>query len=896
MENKQNMYDDRKAGSVRNEKRLLEIRELDNKISKVKVQYAALNQKHILLKNQYDAIKQSNVWELFIQMNKLKRFMKLCLKYITGKRSIIELFDPSIKKKNAKKKIKKLKYRLYELGLTEKALAELKKESIKSDNKYVRKFAAWELGLWYANQYSEEDAKKSIEFVNKAIKGEKDRSFLRKSAIVKAECYDILNRKKEAEFVISEALVSQKHADLYLARANLESSYTERIKWINKALELYDITPLEIKDAKNCSAYDCLCTVAQHEKKNDILWKETPKVTIIIPAFNAAKSIRTTLVSVISQTWKNIEVLVVDDCSTDHTIDIVKEYMNQDSRIKVISTKKNSGAYKARNEALKIAIGDFVTINDADDWSHPRKIEVQVLNLMENADVIANTSEQARVTEDLKFHRRGKPGVYIFSNMSSLMFRRKPVVEKLGFWDSVRFGADGEFKKRLKLVFGDSAVVDLKTGPYSFQRQSNTSLTGNHVFGYHGFFMGARKEYAESYNHYHKKSLSLYYPFSQEKRPYPVPEPMLPNRKVLQIERRHFDVIIASEFRLSGGTNMSNIEEIKAQKKFGLRTGLIQMYRYDLNSVKDINPKVRELVDGDQVQMLVYGEKVSCDVLIVRHPPILQEWQKYIPDIEARNVRVIINQPPKREYSETGETLYDMKRCVQHLEEYVGRKGKWYPIGPLIRDTLYKHHASDLKTINLAKEDWVNIINVEEWRRSIRPKNKKIHIGRHSRDQYVKWPQDRTQMLMIYPEKEIYEIQVLGGANAPTKVLGKLPDNWHVYGFGEINPKDFLKGLDVFVYYTHSDWVEAFGRVLIEAMAVGVPVIVPPTYKKLFGNAAIYAEPSQVEKEIQKLMNDEIFYQTQVQKAQHYVEQHFGYSKHALRLENCFLKNKLQFS
>src|SRR5690625_3367909 len=270
--------------------------------------------------------------------------------------------------------------------------------------------------------------------------------------------------------------------------------------------------------------------------------------------------------------------------------------------------------------------------------------------------------------------------------------------------------------------------------------------------------MGARKEYAESYSNYHKEATSLRYDFPQEPRPFPVPEPMLPTQEEKTNGRRHFDVIIASEFRLLGGTNMSNIEEIKAQKKQGLRTGIIQMSRYDLNSIKEINPKVRELINGDDVQMLVYGERVSCDVLIVRHPPILQEWQKYIPDIEARHVRVIVNQPPKREYSEQGQTLYDIPRCAHHLEAYVGKRGKWYPIGPRIRETLQAQHANELKKIHLASEDWVNIINVAEWHRTKRPQNKRIRIGRHARDQYVKWPDDREELLTIYPDSEAYEI------------------------------------------------------------------------------------------------------------------------------------------
>src|SRR5699024_10388587 len=99
-------------------------------------------------------------------------------------------------------------------------------------------------------------------------------------------------------------------------------------------------------------------------------------------------------------------------------------------------------------------------VNDADDWSHEKKIATQVTHLLKNPSYIANSSAHARLTEDLKLYRRGTPGRYIFPNMSSIMFRREPVLEKLGFWDSVRFAADGEFKRRLIKVFGKDSFID----------------------------------------------------------------------------------------------------------------------------------------------------------------------------------------------------------------------------------------------------------------------------------------------------------------------------------------------------------------------------------------------------------------------------------------------------
>src|SRR5699024_8426829 len=194
--------------------------------------------------------------------------------------------------------------------------------------------------------------------------------------------------------------------------------------------------------------------------------------------------------SILAQTWSNLELLIVDDCSPDNTYEVMQQYANKDERVRIFQTPQNSGPYVARNIALQAATGEFVTVNDADDWSHEKKLEIQVKHLIHHEQVMANTSEHARLTEDLTLYRRGTPGRYIFPNMSSTMFRRKPVMEKLGYWDSVRFAADGEFKRRLLKAFGQDAFVDLPSGPLSLPRQAVASLTSSSAFGYNGFFMG----------------------------------------------------------------------------------------------------------------------------------------------------------------------------------------------------------------------------------------------------------------------------------------------------------------------------------------------------------------------------------------------------------------------
>jgi teichuronic acid biosynthesis glycosyltransferase TuaG len=101
-------------------------------------------------------------------------------------------------------------------------------------------------------------------------------------------------------------------------------------------------------------------------------------VSVITPAYNAAGVIKETMDSVLHQTYTNWEMLIVDDCSTDETRDIIREYEAYDSRIHLIELNKNSGAAAARNKALEQASGSFAAFLDSDDQWLPHKLEYQL--------------------------------------------------------------------------------------------------------------------------------------------------------------------------------------------------------------------------------------------------------------------------------------------------------------------------------------------------------------------------------------------------------------------------------------------------------------------------------------------------------------------------------------
>lgn len=93
-----------------------------------------------------------------------------------------------------------------------------------------------------------------------------------------------------------------------------------------------------------------------------------PKISVIIPVYNVENYLRECLDSIINQTFKDIEIICVDDCSTDNSLDILNEYAQKDNRIKVFEQKENSGQGAARNFGISIAQGEYITFVDPDDY------------------------------------------------------------------------------------------------------------------------------------------------------------------------------------------------------------------------------------------------------------------------------------------------------------------------------------------------------------------------------------------------------------------------------------------------------------------------------------------------------------------------------------------------
>src|SRR5690606_14290896 len=103
-------------------------------------------------------------------------------------------------------------------------------------------------------------------------------------------------------------------------------------------------------------------------------------------------------------------------------------------------------------------------------------------------------------------------------------------------------------------------------------------------------------------------------------------------------------------------------------------------------------------------------------------------------------------------------------------------------------------------------------------------------IGRHGRDGPEKWLSDVERLRQAYPATAEFRVRILGGAKKAQEIMGRLPDNWEVIDFGAIEPRAYLRDLDVFVYFPDDKLAEGFGRTVVEAMIAGVPVVLPPRF------------------------------------------------------------------
>lgn len=120
--------------------------------------------------------------------------------------------------------------------------------------------------------------------------------------------------------------------------------------------------------------------------------KDYGLVSIVTPSYNCEKYIGETIDSILAQTYRNWELLITDDCSTDKSREVISSYVDKDSRIRLIKLERNSGAGVARNRSIEMARGRFIAFCDSDDRWFPEKLEKQLMYMDVKGCAMSHTS------------------------------------------------------------------------------------------------------------------------------------------------------------------------------------------------------------------------------------------------------------------------------------------------------------------------------------------------------------------------------------------------------------------------------------------------------------------------------------------------------------------------
>jgi glycosyltransferase involved in cell wall biosynthesis len=341
-----------------------------------------------------------------------------------------------------------------------------------------------------------------------------------------------------------------------------------------------------------------------------------------------------------------------------------------------------------------------------------------------------------------------------------------------------------------------------------------------------------------------------------------------------------YDVAILSDLRYPGGNSASIVAEVRAQAAAGLRTVLIHVPSPHLRHARPFQAEVvRCLRDGLADLAHDDGTEVTAEVLLIRQPRIFTQDLTRVPAVRAGHTIVVLNQPPGDETDDQRYYVFD--EVKQRVEGYFGPDAVWAPISSQVRENVLRVAPRT----TLPDTDWHEIIDLADWAvERYRPPGAPPVIGRHGRPDPVKWPRDPGELLQAYPDTTEVKVRFLGGGEIGVRRLGRQPSCWDVVEFGAETPREFLSSLDFFVYFHDPDWVEAFGRTILEAMASGVPVIVGPHFRSIFGDAALYTDPAGVRDLVRRLHRDRPAYEALVARARAFVTERYGSASHLARL------------
>ncbi len=339
-------------------------------------------------------------------------------------------------------------------------------------------------------------------------------------------------------------------------------------------------------------------------------------------------------------------------------------------------------------------------------------------------------------------------------------------------------------------------------------------------------------------------------------------------------------IVFLADPRYPGGTTRALAAEARALFNAGLSAGFCPVLGPELNRGAAIHTDlVPPLADGT-LRFVDPASRVRARLAILHHPVVFTHLPARPLGLTTETLVLVLHHPP---FDARGRPSFDLAAIVRNLVEVFDCAVTLAPVGPAVRAQL---GGVAIDGAHLLDDDWSNLLDFAAWpARTVDPGNETHVIGRHSRPQRSKFPDTLAEALLAYPERPDITVRMLGAADDLPRDYGRVPTNWQLLPFDAEPVRAFLAGLDSYVYLHASDWVEAFGYGILEAVATGVPVILPPRFRATFGPAAIYAAPGDMLAAVERLVADPERSRAHVRAARRHAENRFSVDRFVPRLD-----------
>ncbi len=715
--------------------------------------------------------------------------------------------------------------------------------------------AARTLSVWHAKRG---DPTAGLDWLWRCFELDPDRAAQRPFWLLEAQYLERAGRLAEARVVVASRRADVRDTSARLVTATVDGRVDpdtparwrpEAIDALNAVYAEHGRLPVRAVDPDAAWSIDNLATDLPAER----LRGDGPLVSVIVPVHDGAATLPTALRSLGQQSWTNLEIIVVDDASADGSADVARALAEGDDRIRVLELTENVGVYGARNAGLAVASGAYVTIHDADDWSHAEKIESQLDLLAEGAPFVL--SDMVRVAEPLVFTGPPTPSDTLLQpNISSTLIRRDDLRALEGWDDRVRITADAELLRRLALRHGlDPQLSDLPRAlpgcPLSFLRKTETSLTGRVDTHASTVRFGVRREYREASEWWYRRQAGDPAGQTLPRGDFDFPVPATIRRE--RARRVDTDVLVVADFALPGDAPHHALALVEGALAAGRRTAIRQYpWWREYPMRRRLPAAVRERLYERDVPVVAAHEEVDADGVLLAHPPLFEQRHDGATTVQARWSALTVDAPAERT-RDGREPLYDPAQVVETLDGLVACATTWAATSEDLRRRL----EADPRAPTPSSTVWPPLLDLERWTPR-RPDLGRVGgarpvLGRSAPDDPLAWPGRPEELRAAYGAGEPCAVRLLGGAETLRGLLGALPTNWEVEpGRGE--PGDeaplhaFLPSLDFYVGLPHEDAVPATDLGVLRAMALGIPVVLPPALAEQFGDAALYAEPDDV--------------------------------------------------